>query len=101
MFGYSNGIGSPNVWEIARLNVAMPGANAKDLPGQARQLVQLLQQHTEVGQELFCFSVKKIPFKVVNMKEDWKLLNIFIGGNDICGYCRKPVVRLLGFIDDG
>ncbi|CAA92221.2 Triacylglycerol lipase [Caenorhabditis elegans] len=75
VFGYSNGIGSPNVWEIARLNVAMPGANAKDLPGQARQLVQLLQQHTEV----------------VNMKEDWKLLNIFIGGNDICGYCRKPV----------
>lgn len=48
LFGYSNGIGSPNVWEISRLNVAMPGANAKDLPGQARQLVALLQQHTEV-----------------------------------------------------
>ena len=22
------------------------------------------------------------------MKQDWKLLNIFIGGNDACGYCR-------------
>ena len=42
------GIGSPNVWEIAQLNVAMPGANAKDLPGQARQLVNLLNKHTEV-----------------------------------------------------
>ncbi|CAD6185479.1 unnamed protein product [Caenorhabditis auriculariae] len=72
LFGYSVGIGSPNVWEIAYLNVAMPGANAKDLPGQARQLVSLLKEHTES----------------VNIKEDWKMLNIFIGGNDMCGYCR-------------
>ncbi|XGW33253.1 hypothetical protein V3C99_017598, partial [Haemonchus contortus] len=73
LFGYSNGIGSPNVWEVARLNVAMPGAEAKDLPGQAQQLVGLLQTHPEA----------------VNMKEDWKLLNIFIGGNDMCGYCHN------------
>ena len=71
VFGYANGIGTPNVWEIARLNVAMPGARADDLPRQARLLVSLLQQHTEV----------------VNMNDDWKLLNIFIGGNDMCGYC--------------
>ncbi|VDM85429.1 unnamed protein product [Strongylus vulgaris] len=49
LFGYSNGIGSPNVWEVARLNVAMPGAEAHDLPGQAQQLVGLLQAHPEVG----------------------------------------------------
>uniref|UniRef100_A0A1I7XC08 CVNH domain-containing protein n=1 Tax=Heterorhabditis bacteriophora TaxID=37862 RepID=A0A1I7XC08_HETBA len=24
----------------------------------------------------------------VNIKKDWKLLNIFIGGNDMCEYCR-------------
>ncbi|PIO72617.1 hypothetical protein TELCIR_05447 [Teladorsagia circumcincta] len=48
LFGYSNGIGSPNVWEVAKLNVAMPGAEAKDLPGQAQQLVGLLQTHPEI-----------------------------------------------------
>ncbi|KAL6723382.1 hypothetical protein Aduo_018394 [Ancylostoma duodenale] len=74
LFGYSIGIGSPNVWDISYLNVAMPGAIAADLPGQARQLVGLLQTHPES----------------VNMKHDWKLLNIFIGGNDMCGYCRHP-----------
>ncbi|CAI4233321.1 unnamed protein product [Auanema sp. JU1783] len=74
LFGYSNGIGSPNVWEIARLNVAVPGAEAKDLPSQARSLVSLLKQHTQE----------------VDLKNDWKLLNIFIGGNDACGYCRHP-----------
>ncbi|CAB3410477.1 unnamed protein product [Caenorhabditis bovis] len=72
LFGYSNGIGSPNVWEVAKLNVAMPGANAKDLPGQARTLVSLLHEHKES----------------VDFNNDWKLLNIFIGGNDICGFCR-------------
>ncbi|VDM53547.1 unnamed protein product [Angiostrongylus costaricensis] len=76
LFGYSVGIGSPNVWEIAHLNVAMPGANAADLPRQARQLVGLLEQHPQS----------------VNIKDDWKLLNIFIGGNDICDYCTSPVL---------
>ena len=57
LFGYAVGIGSPNVWEIAQLNVAMPGAKADDLPRQARQLVALLQQHTEV---LFFFERKHI-----------------------------------------
>ncbi|CAJ0557828.1 unnamed protein product, partial [Mesorhabditis spiculigera] len=27
---------------------------------------------------------------VIDMANDWKLLNIFIGGNDICGLCRHP-----------
>lgn len=48
IFGYSVGIGSPNVWDISYLNVAMPGAVAADLPGQARQLVGLLHAHPEV-----------------------------------------------------
>ncbi|CAI5455120.1 unnamed protein product [Caenorhabditis angaria] len=74
LFGYSTGIGSPNVWEIAKLNVAMPGAHADDMPGQARQLVSLLHQHNTV----------------VDMNNDWKLLNIFIGGNDLCRYCSRP-----------
>lgn len=40
------------MWEVARLNVAMPGAEAHHLPGQAQQLIGLLQEHTEVRQVL-------------------------------------------------
>jgi hypothetical protein len=25
------------------------------------------------------------------MQNDWKLIMIFIGGNDLCGYCGNPV----------
>lgn len=25
------------------------------------------------------------------MQNDWKLLNIFIGGNDLCAWCHNPV----------
>ncbi|VDO55551.1 unnamed protein product [Haemonchus placei] len=75
LFGYSVGIGSPNVWEVSRLNVAMPGAIAADLPGQARTLVSLLHAHPES----------------VNFENDWKLLNIFIGGNDMCSFCKDRV----------
>ena len=32
-------------------------------------------------------SERFLNFQVVNMNDDWKLLNIFIGGNDMCGYC--------------
>uniref|UniRef100_A0A183F5S0 Phospholipase B1, membrane-associated n=1 Tax=Heligmosomoides polygyrus TaxID=6339 RepID=A0A183F5S0_HELPZ len=71
LFGQSVGIGSPNVWEVAHLNVAMPGAIAADLPGQARTLVSLLHSHSES----------------VDYDNDWKLLNIFIGGNDMCSFC--------------
>ncbi|KHJ87374.1 GDSL-like protein [Oesophagostomum dentatum] len=77
IFGYSVGIGSPNVWEISYLNVAVPGAIAADLPGQARTLVSLLHNHPES----------------VNYEEDWKLLNIFIGGNDMCAFCNDQKLQ--------
>ncbi|EYC01304.1 hypothetical protein Y032_0108g3 [Ancylostoma ceylanicum] len=77
LFGYSVGIGSPNVWEISYLNVAVPGAIAADLPGQARTLVSLLHNHPEA----------------VNYNEDWKLLNIFIGGNDMCSFCKDRTLQ--------
>jgi len=72
LFGYAVGTSSPNVWELARLNIAMPGGNVRDMPGQARQLVSLMQTHPES----------------VDFENDWKLVNIFIGGNDVCGYCH-------------
>ncbi|KAK0397005.1 hypothetical protein QR680_001938 [Steinernema hermaphroditum] len=87
LFGQSNGIGSVNVWEVTHLNAAVPGARAPHLPSQAHDLINKLTTHKEI-----------------NMEEDWKLLNIFIGGNDVCGYCRDPVGRapdkFAGYIAD-
>jgi len=73
VFGQSIGIGASDVWQVAYLNSGVPGAKAVDLPGQALDLVQKLQSHSEV-----------------DIQNDWKLLNIFIGGNDVCGYCKNP-----------
>jgi len=71
VFGASRGIGAVNVWNNAQLNAGVPGAQSSDLPGQARDLVHKMQIHSEV-----------------NMAQDWKLVNIFIGGNDLCAYCH-------------
>jgi len=71
LFGASKGIGAVNVWETAQLNAAVPGAQSGDLVGQARDLVHKMQIHDEV-----------------DINNDWKLINIFIGGNDICAVCN-------------
>ncbi|CAB3404565.1 unnamed protein product [Caenorhabditis bovis] len=73
LVGYSKGIGSENVWEVAHLNMGVPGAESKDIIRQARNLVNAMHSHSEI-----------------NVKEDWKLVNIFIGANDICVYCEDP-----------
>ncbi|UMM10376.1 hypothetical protein L5515_000177 [Caenorhabditis briggsae] len=71
LMGYSTGIGSANVWEVSKLNQAVPGAEAVDTITQARALVQIIQSHKEI-----------------DYKNDWKLVNIFIGANDMCAYCN-------------
>jgi len=66
--GYSIGDGgadSPN----AVLNVAVSGARSYDL---MPQLDVLEARMKEIG---------------VDMQNDWKLISIFIGGNDLCDYC--------------
>jgi len=73
VFGASYGIGTQNVYEISQLNIGQPGARAGDLAKQARELVSRMQTHAEV-----------------DFQNDWKLVNIFIGGNDICAYCHDP-----------
>jgi len=74
VFGESHGIGAADVWEVSQLNIGQPGAKATDMPRQARELVHRLQTHPEV-----------------DFANDWKLVNMFIGGNDMCGYCHDPV----------
>ncbi|TKR59960.1 hypothetical protein L596_029562 [Steinernema carpocapsae] len=71
LFGQSHGQGSVNVWKSAYLNAGVPGSESRDLPGQAEDLIKKMHVHPEI-----------------DIQNDWKLVNIFIGGNDICQYCH-------------
>ncbi|GMS85673.1 hypothetical protein PENTCL1PPCAC_7848, partial [Pristionchus entomophagus] len=70
IFGYSTGTGSANVWQTSRLNAAVPGAVSGDLVGQANDLVRRMKEHPDI-----------------DFVKQWKLVHIFIGGNDLCAWC--------------
>ncbi|XP_068089545.1 phospholipase B1, membrane-associated-like [Hyperolius riggenbachi] len=74
--GFSTGIGSHQLPK-SQLNRAVPGAKADDMLEQAENLVKALRR-METN-------------KKINYEEDWKLLTIFIGGNDLCGICKDPI----------
>ncbi|XP_016152541.1 PREDICTED: phospholipase B1, membrane-associated [Ficedula albicollis] len=66
LFGFSTGSSK----ETAGFNVAERNATARDMPAQARALVELMRSSSKI-----------------NFKEDWKLITILIGGSDLCQYC--------------
>ncbi|KAM8809835.1 phospholipase B1, membrane-associated [Eudromia elegans] len=66
LFGFSTG----NTKETAGFNVAESGAKAINMSSQARELVELMRSSSKI-----------------NFKEDWKLITVFVGGNDLCQYC--------------
>ncbi|XP_060042785.1 phospholipase B1, membrane-associated-like isoform X2 [Erinaceus europaeus] len=62
---------STGTWkETAGLNVATEQARSRDLMAQVEDLIEQLENMTEI-----------------NLAEDWKLITIFIGINDLCDYC--------------
>uniref|UniRef100_A0A8C2V9Z8 Phospholipase B1, membrane-associated n=1 Tax=Chinchilla lanigera TaxID=34839 RepID=A0A8C2V9Z8_CHILA len=64
---------STGTWEeTAGFNVAVEGAQARDMPAQARELVERMKTSTEISLEM-----------------DWKLITLFIGSNDLCHYCEN------------
>jgi len=67
--GFSTGTGISGVPEIGSFNVAVPGARAEDIPDQAHELIRRLKAAN--GTE-------------IDYEHDWKILTIFIGGNDLC-----------------
>jgi len=75
VFGYSKGTGAATNWAISQLNAAIAGAQSSDLASQATNLVTNMHNHPQV-----------------NMN-DWKLINIFIGGNDMCHYCEDQTAH--------
>jgi len=70
LYGASSGTGDRNS-KGAGLNVAETGAESRDLSEQADILISRLQSDPNV-----------------NFEEDWKVITVFIGGNDLCHYCE-------------
>ncbi|XP_071834337.1 phospholipase B1, membrane-associated-like [Apostichopus japonicus] len=60
----------------AGMNVGIPGAVADDLPRQARALINAMKDDPNI-----------------DFENDWKLITLFIGGNDLCGWCRNKEKR--------
>lgn len=53
------------------LNVAVSGQEANHVPDQVRILIDRLKSDQEI-----------------DFQNDWKLITIFVGGNDLCDYCK-------------
>ncbi|KAM4867303.1 phospholipase B1, membrane-associated [Thomomys bottae] len=68
--GFSVGTGKETS-SGAFLNQAVAGAKSEDLAVQARRLVDLMKNDTSI-----------------NFQEDWKIITMFIGGNDLCDSCN-------------
>uniref|UniRef100_A0A3Q2W6N8 Phospholipase B1, membrane-associated n=1 Tax=Haplochromis burtoni TaxID=8153 RepID=A0A3Q2W6N8_HAPBU len=56
-------------------NLAVTGHNTSNLPGQTRHLIDTLR-----------------GYEGLNFEEDWKLLTILMGMNDICDYCKDKAL---------
>ncbi|XP_069743819.1 phospholipase B1, membrane-associated isoform X2 [Narcine bancroftii] len=71
LFGYSSGVGNEGTPQ-SFLNRAIAGAVTGDLMGQVRKLLKLMKNDSRI-----------------NFQEDWKIITLFIGGNDLCDYCKN------------
>nr|XP_055027341.1 phospholipase B1, membrane-associated-like [Misgurnus anguillicaudatus] len=69
VFGFSKGTNE----QTKGFNVAVTGAQARDVPEQMRDLITALNSSDKV-----------------NFEEDWKLVTLFIGINDLCLHCHDP-----------
>ncbi|KAM9339222.1 phospholipase B1, membrane-associated-like [Symphorus nematophorus] len=72
--GYSVGMGKQDTPK-AFLNQAVAGAKSKDVPPQVRALVARMKSDSKI-----------------NFKSDWKLITLFIGGNDVCDHCYNSLL---------
>uniref|UniRef100_A0A4W6EHF8 Phospholipase B1, membrane-associated n=1 Tax=Lates calcarifer TaxID=8187 RepID=A0A4W6EHF8_LATCA len=72
--GYSVGMGKQQTPQ-AFLNQAVAGAKSKDLPSQAQALVARMKNDSRI-----------------NFESDWKVITVFIGGNDVCDHCYNSLL---------
>ncbi|KAM9840221.1 phospholipase B1, membrane-associated-like [Aulostomus maculatus] len=71
--GYSVGRGKQQTPK-AFLNQAVAGAKSKDIPSQVQALVARMKNDSRI-----------------NFESDWKVITVFIGGNDICDHCYNSL----------
>ncbi|XP_062379181.1 phospholipase B1, membrane-associated-like [Sardina pilchardus] len=67
--------GQPTTLSQTGLNLAVTGANSGDFPAQARNLIDTLKNYS-----------------AINFTDDWKLVTVLIGMNDICDYCKNKTL---------
>ncbi|KAM7367703.1 hypothetical protein PAMP_013986 [Pampus punctatissimus] len=72
--GYSVGMGKQHTAN-SFLNQAVTGAISNDMPSQVQDLVTRMKNDARI-----------------NFESDWKVITIFIGGNDICDYCYNSLI---------
>ena len=68
------------------------------MPDQARRLVEKIQADKVCTINFVSYIVENIVFilqKNVNIEEDWKLITLWIGGNDLCAVCKGSVSHYL------
>ncbi|KAI5618110.1 phospholipase B1, membrane-associated [Silurus asotus] len=70
--GFSTGTGKASTAK-AFLNQAVAGAESKDLPSQARALIARMKSDSRI-----------------DFQNDWKVITLLIGGNDLCEQCTDP-----------
>lgn len=70
--GWSRNIAPAWFEELSQLNVAVPGAEAKDLDDQAKEIIKRINA-------------------MHGARDQWKVLTIYIGMNDLCEACDKKV----------
>jgi phospholipase B1 len=68
--GYSSCPSTRDNVRRSGLNVAEPGGDNADMPGQARFLINRIKNDTHI-----------------DFWADWKMLTMFVGGNDLCASC--------------
>lgn len=68
--GYSTGYGNVNS-KGSHFNCAVPAARSEKMPEQTGNLIDRLRSSTEI-----------------DFEKDWKLITLFVGGNDLCQYCK-------------
>lgn len=68
----------------AGFNAAVSGSKAYNLVNQAKILIQRMKESKEV-----------------DFQNDWKLVTLFIGGNDLCQFCKNKTLHSpQSYIDD-
>lgn len=71
--GFSEGIGGEDSPQ-AFLNQAVPGATSSDMVAQVQVLVEKMKTDPRI-----------------DFQNDWKVITMFIGGNDICDFCTDSI----------